>query len=324
MTTKELLDRFFSEVYGGREHIYQNRLDNAKLYAYEAEIGKPLCQMNTAEVKELLFRLSNNDFGKGKVNIAYRTYAGTLVLMKGFFDWYIENVEVIRNPCNGKDLTASTNMAEFVDIDDLMTPEHMENAIRKIREERAEITADYWEAIIRMFYEGFPNALAITRCKTTDIDHELKTARLELVTIQLSHRLYELLKIINERDKMPFAKGYCALLSYHDSYFKFPVLKKRIEVYEELPETEFSGHITRVLNKDIRPYFDVTVNARILYYRGFYDWLCRKMGANEVKRIAAIDKDYIKSGVLSKFAREYGIVDKNVSSIKNALMPYTL
>lgn len=320
--TASLLDEYFTTRPETTAKKIRGQIDRPELYSYEKEIGKPLVDMESQEIAEMIKTFSNKSFSNKVYKMSYRTYDTLLSILRDFFNWYIDNYEVIKNPCNDKKIKGRNVVALFADDVKIFDKDAMEEAIERIRNDQIEEYADYQEAIIRMFYEGFPEAIDIVNLKEDDISHEKKTAIVKGREIQLSDRLYELLVKINHMDEYPAHRGSYLLLSYRGSYFKFPTRAKFEKEFNDRPPEYWAGHISRLFNRDIKNKLDININARTLYLRGFYDYMVNKVGQEETDRLIMSIRNSDDSRKIMSLAEEYGVVEQNVTTLKKVLMPF--
>ena len=320
--TASLLDEYFTTRPETTAKKIRGQIDRPELYAYEKEIGKPLVDMESQEIAEMIKTFSNKSFSNKVYKMSYRTYDTLLSILRDFFNWYIDNYEVIKNPCNDKKIKGRNVVALFADDVKIFDKDAMEEAIERIRNDQIEEYADYQEAIIRMFYEGFPEAIDIVNLKEIDINHEKKTAIVKGREIQLSDRLYELLVKINHMDEYPAHRGSYLLLSYRGSYFKFPTRAKFEKEFNDRPPEYWAGHISRLFNRDIKNKLDININARTLYLRGFYDFMVDAVGKEETDRLIMSIRNSDDSRKIMSLAEEYGVVEQNVTTLKKVLMPF--
>jgi len=320
--TASLLDEYFTTRPETTAKKIRGQIDRPELYAYEKEIGKPLVYMESQEIAEMIKTFSNKSFSNKVYKMSYRTYDTLLSILRDFFNWYIDNYEVIKNPCNDKKIKGRNVVALFADDVKIFDKDAMEEAIERIRNDQIEEYADYQEAIIRMFYEGFPEAIDIVNLKEDDINHEKKTAIVKGREIQLSDRLYELLVKINHMDEYPAHRGSYLLLSYRGSYFKFPTRAKFEKEFNDRPPEYWAGHISRLFNRDIKNKLDININARTLYLRGFYDFMVDVVGKEETDRLIMSIRNSDDSRKIMSLAEEYGVVEQNVTTLKKVLMPF--
>lgn len=320
--TASLLDEYFTTRPETTAKKIRGQIDRPELYSYEKEIGKPLVDMESQEIAEMIKTFSNKSFSNKVYKMSYRTYDTLLSILRDFFNWYIDNYKVIKNPCNDKKIKGRNVVALFADDVKIFDKDAMEEAIERIRNDQIEEYADYQEAIIRMFYEGFPEAIDIVNLKEYDINHEKKTAIVKGREIQLSDRLYELLVKINHMDEYPAHRGSYLLLSYRGSYFKFPTRAKFEKEFNDRPPEYWAGHISRLFNRDIKNKLDININARTLYLRGFYDFMVDTVGKEETDRLIMSIRNSDDSRKIMSLAEEYGVVEQNVTTLKKVLMPF--
>lgn len=321
--TAYLLDKYFETRPESTVKKVRGQIDRPELYEYEKSIGKSLIDMNSQEIAEMLKNLFTSRTPSNKVyKISYRTYDTLLSILRDFFNWYIDNYEVIKNPCNDKKIRGRNVINFLADDVEIFDKEAMEKAIVQIRNSQIEEYADYEEAIVRMFYEGFPEAIDIVNLKKDDINHEKKTAIVRGREIQLSDRLYELLVKINKMDEYPAHRGNYLMMSYRDSFFKFPTRPKFEDEFNNRPPEYWAGHISRVFNRDIKNKLDININARTLYTRGFYDFIVKSVGQEEADRLVMSVRNSDDTKKIMSLAEEYGIVEQNVTTLKKILMPF--
>ena len=320
--TASLLDEYFTTRPETTAKKIRGQIDRPELYSYEKEIGKPLVDMESKEIAEMIKTFSNKSFSNKVYKMSYRTYDTLLSILRDFFNWYIDNYEVIKNPCNDKKIKGRNVVALFADDVKIFDKDAMEEAIERIRNDQIEEYADYQEAIIRMFYEGFPEAIDIVNLKEDDINHEKKTAIVKGREIQLSDRLYKLLVKINHMEEYPAHRGSYLLLSYRGSYFKFPTRAKFEKEFNDRPPEYWAGHISRLFNRDIKNKLDININARTLYLRGFYDFMVDTVGKEETDRLIMSIRNSDDSRKIMSLAEEYGVVEQNVTTLKKVLMPF--
>ena len=320
--TKSLLDEYFETRPKTTAEKIRGQIDRQELYEYEHKINKPLVDMDALEVADMLKIFSNKSFANKNFKMAYRTYDTLLSIIRDFYNWYIDNYEIIKNPCNDKRIKGRNALALFSDHSEVFTKEILENVIAQIRSRQIEEYADYLEAIVRMFYEGFPEAIDIVNLKEEDIYHEKKTAIISGREIQLSDRLYELLIRIHNMEEYPAYRGYYLMKSYRGSYFKFPTRSKFEDEFDERPPEYWAGHISRLINREIKIKLQMNINARAIYLLGFYDFLVEKVGKEETNRLIMSVRNSEDTKKLMSLAEDYGVIEQNVTTLKKVLTPF--
>ena len=320
--TKKLLDEYFMTRPVTTVKKIKGQIDRPELYEYEQKIGKSLVEMNSNEIAEMLTTFCNKSFSSNTYKLSYRSYDTLLSILRDFFNWYIDNYEIIKNPCNDKKIKGINAISLFNNSENVFTKEAMENAISKIRESQIVEYADYLETVIRMFYEGVPEAIEIVNLKKDDINHDKKTMKIRGREIQMSDRLYDLLCRVNRMESIPAHRGDYILLPYKNSYFKFPTREKFRYELEKRPPEYWGGHISRILNRELKNKLGININARTIYLLGFYDFLVRKCGEEGAKELILSVRDSEKTKKLMDIAHEYGIIEQNVTTLKKILIPF--
>lgn len=320
--TKKLLDEYFNTRPESTAFKIRGQIDKPELYQYEEQIGKSLVEFDAMEIAEMLKTFSAKTSPGKTYRITYRTYAVLLSLLRDFFNWYIDTYEVIKNPCNDKRIKGKSAIDLFDEGTEAFSKDTMEDVIETIRNNLVEEYADYQEAIVRMFYEGFPEAIDIVNLKAEDIDHENKTAIVRGRKIQLSDRLYELLVKLNKMEELPAHRGSYLFKSYRGSFFKFPTREKFENEFDEREPEYWAGHISRVFNRDLHVKLGLNINARMLYLLGFYDYICGKIGKEETAKMLRSIREPKESQRLMDFANEYNVQEKNVTILKKLLLQF--
>lgn len=321
--TKELLDEYYKTRPETTVKRTRGQIDRAELYEYEEKINKPLVEMDSYDIVEMLKTFSNNAYTSKIYKMSYRSYDQMLSILRNFFDWYIDNYKIIKNPCNNKRIKGSNALELFSDTREAFTKKSLEDLIINVRsDQREDVHADYYEAIIRLFYEGVPESIDIVNMKASGVDHKNKTVIIRNRTIHLSDRLYELLEKLYKLDEYPAKRGEYLFLSYHGSYFKFPTRKSNEKIFESREPEFLAAYISRVFNREIKVKLDINVNARIVYLLGFYDYMVENLGKEETNRLIRSQRNSDDAVKLLSMAKEYGVVEQNVTTLKKVLLPY--
>ena len=322
--TAFLLDEYFKTKPATTVKKIRGQIDRPELYEYEKSIGKPLVDMEPQEIVDMIKSFKNRSYSNKVYRVSYRTYDTILSFYRDFFNWYIDNYEVIKNPCNDKKIRGN-NVIDILDSSvKAFTKDDMEDVITKIRNNDIEEYADYREAIMRLFYEGFPQAIDIVNMKDEDINHEKKTVMVRGREIQLSDRLYELLKKIHSTEEFPAHRGNYIMSSYRGSYFKFPSREKYEDELDLRDPEYWAMYIGRMFNRDIKNKLNININARMLYLLGVYDFMVKSVGQEETNRLIMSVNNSEDTRKIMALAKEYGIVEQNVTTLKRMLMPFVV
>ena len=321
-STKEYINEYLDTRPETTVYKIRGQIDRPDLYEYEKRIGKSLFEMDSLELAEMLMSFIGKRSTTKQFKVSCRSYDTMLSLFRNFFDWYIDNVEVIKNPCNDKRIKGKNALLLFGDSYEVFTKDSMEELITEIRNDTREEYADYEEAMIRMYYEGFSEPLDIVNLKEEEVNHEKKTAMVRGKEVQLSDRLYELLVKLHNMDEYPAFRGSFMFLSYRGSYFKFPTRASFENEFNERPPEYWAGHLSRLFNREIAQKHDTNINARTIYLRGFYDYMVKQLGQEETDRIISSTKDPDCVKKLKEMAEDYNVVESNITTLKKVMMQF--
>ena len=321
-TTAELLDEYFKTRPESTTMKIRGQIDRPELYAYEKSAGRTLVEMDSYDIAQMIKTFANKKYSSKVYNMSYRTYDMLLSILRDFFNWYIDNYEIIKNPCNDKKIKGSNVIALLSSDGETFDKNALNTLIERIRKDQLEECADYQEAVVLMFYEGFAEAVDIVNCKEDDVDHDRKTVIVKGREIHLSDRLYELLEKIHSRTEYPAPKGSYVFLSYRNSYFKFPTRERYRDEFNERPPEYWAGYISRMISRDIKNKMDININARTIYLLGFYDYIVRGAGQDRANELILSVRSPEDAKTIMKYARDYGVVEQNVTTLKRLLMPY--
>lgn len=328
MSNRKDTRTLFDEYYATRPETtvvkIRGQVDRPELYAYEKKIGKQLVDMDAMEIAEMVISFADKNSANKVYKISYRSYDTRMSILRDFFYWYIDNYEVIKNPCVDKRIKGRNAIELFGDMgmSNTFTVESMEETIQQIRESQTEEYADYQEAIIRMFYEGFPESIDIVNLKEEEINHERKTAIVRGRELQLSDRLYELLVKVNNMKDIPAYRGVFIMISYRGSYFRFPTRERFVKESQDRPPEYWAAYINRIFNREITNKLGININARTLYLLGFYNYMINAVGEEETKRLVTSYRNTEDSKKLMGLANDYGVIEQNVTILKRLLIPY--
>lgn len=318
--TEELLCGYFETKPATTVRKIRSQIDRPELYEYERKLNKPLVHMDVLEIADMLLTFTNANYKDRKYKMSYRTYDAVISNLRGFFEWYIDNVEVIKNPCNDKRIKGINKTEIIKDVNEVFTKEKMEELITNIRNDSLEENADYIEAIIRMYYEGFSESRDIVSMKCDDVNHDERSVFVRGRKIMLSDRLYSLLVKIHDMAEFPAYRGNYVMVSYNDSYFKFPT---RERYKDEDRDIEFYiGYISRVLIKELKTKRHLNINARTFYLLGFYNFIQEKAGKEHSKELITAYKNSEYADEIAQYAAAYNLAESNTTAIKGMLLPF--
>ena len=326
MDTKEVFNLYFKDV--SYDTVRKNRpqVDRPEVYAYEAELGKQIFDMNVSELFGLILSFNNNrEFGDSNFSISYSSYDQIASTYRSIWNFYIENIAIIRNPWNNREMRGIAAAKRLAESKTAFTYDVIERVISRINDEYEDENCDYGkylECLILLFYNGFANVQEIVLLKKEDINFKTQEVRLQGRTIYLSNRCFQLLQYIHNLNEIKvFHRNYAAI-SYHGGYFKIVIQSKEVENFQDKSLVDVGAILTRKITMNIKQKYGVDINYRILYLLGFHDYIVNKIGQVRTKEIITSVRNSEDAQELRQCAKEYGIVADNVTYIKKILRPF--
>lgn len=323
ISTKELFDKYFEDKDPETVRKTRSQFDRPEVYEYEIKIGKQLIDMNEEELFEMICSFKNKKsavreglkIGGG----SFRKYVSTFRLI---FQFYIDNYEVIRNPFHSTKFKGIQADALLADNKDRFTYKQYEDIIEQLHGKYDPERADYYELIMRLFYEGFSEAKEIADLKEDQINFRRKEIRLPGRTIKLSDRCFELLTKTHEMEIMDGLRSNFYMMSWHNGYFKFVVRPNEASDFQNKDLTYLGRKINTILFRKISSEFNMDIGYRKLYLLGFYDTLVKRYGEERTKQIITsvrVSKDVSDLEIVMS---EYGLVIENMSYLKRNLVQF--
>lgn len=323
ISTKELLDRYYASVAGTSAETTRSQIDKPELYAYEMKIGKELIDMDVDDLFGLIFEFRNKRKGKEiEYMISHSSFDQLSTLLRAIFNFYIDNVQPIRNPLNDKRMKGKEAAKRLAQGRKPFRWSAVNDIIVKLHKDYDEDNADYVELILLLFYNGFSKADDIVTLQADMINHHYKTVKFENRTIKLSDRCYELLMKFNKMDMIAGWRGDYVLASWNGSFFKFIVRPSQEFKLNERPKTAMCDIINRCIATKVNDKYDTKINYHILYMLGFYEYIVAKHGEQKANEIITSYRNSEDVAELMSLAEEYGVVVDNVSHLKRYLRPF--
>lgn len=324
VTTKELIDEYFSTLDEVTAKKTRAHIDRPEVYAYEKEIGKDLIDMNAEELLDMISTFGKKGMSKDGTSISYNSYKQVLVLLRSLFDMYIMKYQVIINPANSKLLKGKNAYERLKEGKTVLTFERLQEIIKIVYEDYPQnyYMPKYIELIILLFYCGFATSFEILSVKEDMIDFETRVVTLPTKKIQLSERCLYLFKYFNEIKELEALKGYYYPVSWHDSYFKFCVRESQVGGFDNRTEQDVAAMIVRSMTRKIRQEHKIDLNYRKIYSLGFYDYCVKQVGEDKTKELITATRNPEKTAELQSLMDEYGFVTDNITTAKNILFAY--
>lgn len=323
ISTKELLDRYYDSLDSKSAKRSRAQIDKPELYYYENEIGKELIDMDVEDLYGLIFEFGNKRNGKEIQYLAsHSSFDQITTILRSLFNFYIDNVQPIKNPLNDKRMRGMEAMKRLSKGRKSFDWGVVEDVIKRLHDDLEENRADYVELILLLFHDGFSTASEIVTVTENMIDHDNKTVMMPDRTIQLSDRCYELLVKFNQMDFIKNSRVGFALCSWHSSYFKFAVRRSNKDTIDGKPQSIMSDKINRCIIENVNNRYDIKINYRNLFFLGFYEYIVKKHGVEKTNEMLTSFRNAEHIAEITNLAKEYGVYGVNISHIKRSLVPY--
>lgn len=319
LPTNELLDHFFESPTGTKYANHRKIIREEQLYAYELKIGKELVDMDVDELIEFFsnMKLRKNSASSNMIP-SNNSIDQILVIYRQIFDYYIEEIEVIKNPFRNPKMRGTELFKNMYKNKERLTWNVVEDIIRKLHKDYPQERADYIELIILLYYNGFESAQEIVEMQDKDINHKTQTVLLPGKTVHLSDRCYTLLTKFNTMTELEGWRNY-VLASWRGSYFKFIIRGSKAHEIDDRPLDAMRQNVNVPLCKYVNNQYNTHINYSNLYLLGFYDYMVKRFGADELDGmlLSNYDSDSVKQ--LQQAAREYGFRFESISHLKRRL-----
>ena len=323
MATKEVFDRYFETIPESTKEKVKAQVDRLEVYEYEKALNKSIFDMDVEELFGLLATFRS--IRTGEV-LAKQTYMQIAAIYRAVWNYYIENVKTIKNPWNdakrmrGTSLIAGV-MQHIPDKQETITRATLEDIIRKIYNDLTieTHTARYAECLIMLIYDGFASTKEIVELQESDIDFDSKKVHFPHKVVKLQDKTLELLQWVHNLDEINTPKGTMVAKPYKGGYFKLIIRASREHDVASRDKADFARALSHKMLDVIRYKQISNISQRNIYLLGFYDFLVEQLGNERVQEIITSKKNQEDNMELAKYAKEYGVIEKRMSVLKDAL-----
>lgn len=325
ISTHKLLEEYYKSVAGTSAEKTRSQIDKPELYAYERKVGKELIDMDVDDLFGLIIEFRNKRKGKEiKYMISHSSYDQLSTLLRAIFNFYIDNVQPIKNPLNDKRMKGMEAAKRLAQGREPFSWKLVEDVIGKIHIDYDEDRADYIELIILLFYNGFAKAEEIVTLKADMINHHNKTVKFPERIVHLSDRCYELLTKFDKLETISSWRGKCILASWQGGYFKFIIRQSQEDKLNDRSKTEMCDIINRCLANKVNDKYDTKIGYHMLYMLGFYEFIVGKHGYEKTNEMITSYRNSEDVAELMSLAEEYGVCVDNISHLKRYLRPFVI
>lgn len=306
--TKDVIEAYKMDMKeNGMTHNI-HAVDCPELYEYEEHLGKRVFDMTSEELTHMI----------SSVYTKYETHysVGIVIsVLRGLFNFYINNFEVIVNPFLGREWKGKSAINRILSSrpDYRITKENFETMISCVRfylenSPQKYLYNDYYECMLRLAYDGLICGAEYLEFREEDVDFENNTIQLQTRKIHISDRTADLLVKVHESDFRSEKFVSSNLRSYHGSYFKFICRNGYEKKFDESKPSAVVRAMTTKLNgvKDdsSSPY---KYNYRELCTLGFYEYLKDKYGEMAVREMVLSERNMDYTRILAEEAEKYEI-----------------
>lgn len=323
--TKEVFDLYFKDFSYDTVRKQRPQVDRAEVYAYEKELGKQIFDMDVDELFGLILSFNKNKKVKNdrSFSVSYGSYTQIASTYRSIWNFYIENIEVIKNPWNNPRMRGAAATKRLAESKETFNYNVVEEAILNIKKDYQNSEyGKYLECLILLFYNGFAEAREIVLLKEDNINFTTGNIRLPGRTIQLSNRCLELLQYVHDLNQVAVHHSVYAAEPYQNGYFKFVIRQNEVASFNNKSIEEVGASLTRKISMNIKQKYGIDINYRMVYLLGFYNYIVDKAGKKHADKLITSIRDSDDAQELMKYAREYGVVARNVSYIKRILQPF--
>lgn len=323
ITTKELFDRFFEEKDESNARKTRPQIDRPEVYEYEEKIGKQLIEMDVDELFEMILSFrGNRSMNTSSFSVSYSSYDQIASMYRSLFNYYIDNIEVIKNPFNDKRMRGTQAVQRLAKSKEPFNKELVDRIIENLHKDFEPEHAMYYECIMLLFYNGFAKAEEIVLLDEDMISRKDRTVRLPGRTITLSERCFELLEHVHQMETIEGWRGDFAMVPWQGHYFKYIVRPKKANELQSRDMSEIANVINRAIIVNVKNKYGVDINYRLLYLLGFYESLKERYGNERAKELVVSVRNSEDAADLMGAARLYGVSVDNVTHLKKFLRPF--
>lgn len=323
LSTKQLFDMFFEEKDEEVARKTRAQIDRQEVYDYEKKIGKQLIEMDVDELFEMILSFNGNrNMSSTNFSISYSSYDQIASMYRSFFNFYIDNIKVIKNPFNDKRMRGTQAVQRLSRGKEPFSVKFVNDLIEKLHNDFEPNHAKYYECIMMLFYNGFAKAEEIALLDEDMISKKDKTVRLPGRTIQLSAKCYELLEFVHSLDIIDGWRGDFAMATWQGHYFKYIIRPKGVNEFQNRELGEIANIINRAIIVNVKNKYKVDINYRLLYFLGFFESLKAQFGEERAKELIVSVRNSEDAADLMGAARRYGVVVDNVTHLKKFLRPF--
>lgn len=312
ITTKELIDRYFDEAAQPSYQTWKKALNKPEVYNYIDEIGTELVDMDVEQIIGLI----------KVINPSATTVQHLRTVLQQIFIYYIDNVELIRNPFTNPKLRGAQLQNSMIQEKAVLTWDMVKQLIANFAEAIDLQKAEYIELLAELFYCGFYDADEIIEIQENNISNYNLSVAITGKTIQLSQRCYDLLPKVH-KFHLTQKKRYVYAI-YHGYYVPMLITAEKEDTVNEYDISIYKSRLYKQLTNNLFDSNGEPINYTTLYWLGFYDYLVKNTDKEFVDRFInnkcvrigkSREKDENLQTILN-YARLYGVRTQSITIMK--------
>lgn len=319
-STRELVEQFL-QTYSERTQVsYRSAMRIDVLEKMEKSLGKNILEFNNDDIFEFFKVCYDEEIAKS-YSMAARHADVTSSIYKKFFEWYIDNIELIRNPV---DSSLRKRIKDYMEsnIPCVLTKEEVDSALAEIPKRVDPDYTKYIELIVRLFYEGIQVSKDLLLVKWEDFDYAQKTLSYNGAKLKLSERLCELLKYNDNETDIIIYRHLLKAERFRNSLIKVfirdrdgDIDNRKIESLATVIDTMYKRNFCEAVGFDH--------SYKQVYYCGLYNHIVNVMGKEEADRTIRSRDRTGDNTAFKKALASYGVnLESGVTAFKNALVQY--
>lgn len=287
-------------------------LKGGSLEAYEKLIGKNLISMNTEDIYEYImgYRVKNDN---GSVS----DYLRFVKFFDHFFDWYRRTVDhKCQNPMNVFGMRGKEPLKRYVKENGAFTYEKLKNCFLNNHYHTSNEFADYIEYTCLMFYSGVKDASELRDLRTNNVNQISGEMYLPGRSCIMTERCLELYQYFDMQHSIFNGRESLSLIPYRGSAYKFCVRPHCEDAFDDRSEINVKDMINKLIKKHIADRYNIQIDAKKIFYLGFYDHLVRRYGKEKTQMMVWSNNYKSAVKILEMEFYRYGIEVKSASNVK--------
>lgn len=316
-STRDIIEQYVRLKFP-QEDTYKrwvNALCRPEIFEREEQLGKSFFQMNADELEDLFLSFRSTQYkNTGKDIPISPTYMQSLLsYYTDLFEFYIASGHLMQNVM--RDQRFSKLPGRSTSDAPTITKTGIKQICARFESYFEPAEAAFLELLLWMFYTGFYENDEVINLKESDVDLHKKKAYVHGRTIQLCDECCEAMARNRKLTQYTSYRTKYVMVPYHGSYVYFPSPDRRKRREENAVPDGYGNlqeksqlDLNKIINNRmhaIRNLTHVVVTARILYFRGFYDYIVSQCGEEHLAEILNSNRNIQHVRELDQYIEEY-------------------